>query len=89
MFGLIVMVVVPVPVTSDPFAGIVSMVELSEVFLSVIFPVLTLIVSLKVSVSDVVVVAPTEPSRGESEERVGAVKSPVVKLHVVVLEIPA
>ena len=78
------------PVTALSVTSIVSRVELSLVFLIVIFPLSTSTASLKFKVIFAVVDIPVALSVGVDEERVGLVLSIVVKLSILlVLSIPA
>ena len=88
--GLIVISLVPVPVTLFPVTSIVSKVLSSLVFLIVIFPLSTSTASLKVNVIFAVANTPVALSDGTEEDRVGLVLSIVVKLSLLlVLSIPA
>lgn len=75
---MMVMMAVPVPVTSEPVTVISSMVESSETFLMRTVPVPPLpMVSVNVRTRSVVVLTLVASSVGESVERVGAVVSMV------------
>ena len=78
------------PVTALSVTSIVSRVELSLVFLIVIFPLSTSTASLKFKVIFAVADTPVALSDGTEEDRVGLVLSIVVKLSLLlVLSIPA
>ena len=63
----------------------VSMVELSEVFLIVMLPLSRSTASLKVSTTSALSETPVALSVGEEEERVGLATSAVVKLALAAL----
>ena len=67
----------------------VSTVELSEVFLIVMFPLSASTLSLKLRTIVESTATPVALSAGTDEVRVGPVVSPVVKLKAVVELIPA
>ena len=79
----------PEPVTLLPVTSIVSIVELSDVFLIVIFPVSTSTFSLKLRTMFAFTPTAVALSAGVDELRVGLLVSPVVKLKAVVELIPA
>ena len=84
-----VICVVPVPVILESVTAMVSMVELSEVFLRVILPLSRSTTSLKFRTMFAKISTPVALSAGEEEDKVGFMVSIVVKLSVVALLIPA
>ena len=85
-----VMVVVPVPVTWPPAAGMVSTVDPSAVWWMVMLPVSVSTGSTKVRTMLASTATPVVPFAGVDETRVGStVSDAVVKFHVVVSRIPA
>ena len=73
--GLMVISVVPVPVTKPLVTSMVSTVESSDDFLIVILPLSTSTASLKVRTILASTATPVAPSAGDDEDRVGLVVS--------------
>ena len=71
--GLIVIVFVPVPLTFELPTAMVSMVELSEVFLIVILPLSTSTTSLKVRTILALTPTPVALSAGAEDDKAGTV----------------
>ena len=80
---------VPVPVTWPLVTSIVSIVISSEVFLTVMFPVWTVTLSLKFKIILASLATSVALSAGDDDDKVGSILSTVVKLRAVVLLIPA
>ena len=86
---MIVICVPPDPETCPPVTSIASTVELSDVFLIVIFPLSVSTFSSKLSTIFASTATPVALSAGVDELKVGAVLSTVVKFKAVVLDIPS
>ena len=87
--GFMVIWLEPEPVTLLPVTLIVSIVESSDVFFIVIFPVSASTLSLKFRTIFASMATAVALSAGVDELRVGLLLSPVVKLNAVVELIPA